>query len=172
MKHKLFPITIIFALIITFWVFYKGLSNPNIYIPRIANEQNIPVISFKIFKTNKKINSDEIFKTDKFYLMNIWASWCIPCLDEHPYLMDLSQNRKMEIIGLNYKDNFENANNFISKFGNPYKLILTDKDGTASINWGAYGVPESFLIHKNQIIKKYIGPITEEILLEINEMVK
>ena len=76
------------------------------------------------------------------------------------------------MIGLNYKDNFANAKNFLDELQNPFDIILLDDDGTIAIEWGAYGVPESFLIYKKKIIKKIIGPITNEILIEINGLVK
>ena len=104
--------------------------------------------------------------------MNIWASWCIPCRDEHKFLMKLKKSEEIELIGLNYKDNNSNAKNFLGEIGNPYDKIFVDKDGTSSINWGAYGVPESFLIYKNKIIKRYIGPINNEDLIEIEKIIK
>ena len=96
----------------------------------------------------------------------------MPCRQEHAYLMRLSENNKVILIGLNYKDNFNNAQNFLLKLGNPYEVILLDEDGTISIEWGAYGVPETFLIHKNKIVAKYIGPLNEELINEINLIVK
>ena len=78
----------------------------------------------------------------------------------------------MEIIGLNYKDKDENAKNFLKELGNPYEIILSDKNGTVAIEWGAYGVPESFLIYKKKIIKKFIGPINSDSLLEIKKLIK
>jgi cytochrome c biogenesis protein CcmG/thiol:disulfide interchange protein DsbE len=104
--------------------------------------------------------------------MNIWSSWCIPCRDEHKFLMELSKNPKLEIIGLNYKDNDVNAKNFLNQLRNPYKTIIYDKNGTIAIEWGAYGVPESFLVHKNMIIKKIIGPLNENLLIEIKNIIK
>jgi cytochrome c biogenesis protein CcmG/thiol:disulfide interchange protein DsbE len=104
--------------------------------------------------------------------MNIWASWCVPCKEEHPILINLANQKEIEIIGLNYKDNFANAQNFLSKLKNPYKIILSDKDGTIAIEWGAYGVPETFLIYNKKIIKKFIGPLNENSLSEIKRLVK
>ena len=86
--------------------------------------------------------------------------------------MNLSENKNIKIIGLNYKDKFINAKNFINELGNPYSVSLEDKDGVISIDWGAYGVPESFLIHNNKVIKKYIGPINKEKFEEIKEIIK
>ena len=82
------------------------------------------------------------------------------------------KNNKVTLVGLNYKDNFNNAQNFLSKLGNPYETILLDEDGIISIEWGAYGVPETFLIHKNKIVSKYIGPLNEELINEIISIIK
>ena len=104
--------------------------------------------------------------------MNIWASWCVPCRDEHPFLLNLSKLDNIEIIGLNYKDNNQKAKKFLNELDNPYKVILSDKDGTIAIEWGAYGVPETFLIHDKKIIKKFIGPLNTNSLLEIKKFIK
>ena len=172
MKISVFRIFLISLFIIIFLIFYKGLNNTNIYTPNFNSEKNIPYIENEIFNTNNKINSKEIFKGNKFYLMNIWASWCIPCRDEHPFLMKLSSLKNIEIIGLNYKDKNKNAKNFLKEFKNPYKLILSDRDGTNAIEWGAYGVPESFIIHNKKIIKKVIGPIDQDTFLQIKKIVE
>ena len=172
MKTKLLPFFFIIIFLIIFFIFYKGLQNSSIYIPKINTKKDIPTFETKIIGTDKKILSKKIFKDDKFYLMNIWASWCIPCRNEHPFLMDLSNQKNIEVIGLNYKDNFENAKKFLEELESPYKLILSDKDGTIAIEWGAYGVPESFLIHNKKIIKKIIGPIDRNISLEIIKLAK
>lgn len=87
--------------------------------------------------------------------------------------MKLSKNKKIKLIGLNYKDNSNNARKFINKFGNPYSQILIDDDGTLAIEFGAYGVPETFLINKNKmIIKKFVGPINQKIVDEIKLIIK
>ena len=172
MKISVFRIFLISLFIIIFLIFYKGLNNTNIYTPNFNSEKNIPYIESEIFNTNNKINSKEIFKGNKFYLMNIWASWCIPCREEHPFLMKLSLLKNIEIIGLNYKNKNKNAKNFLKELKNPYKLILSDRDGTNAIEWGAYGVPESFIIHNKKIIKKVIGPIDQDTFLQIKKIVE
>ena len=96
----------------------------------------------------------------------------MPCRDEHPFLINLGKNKKIEIIGLNYKDDFKNAEKFINEFGNPYSIILLDRNGTNAIEWGAIGVPETFLIHKNRIIKRYIGPLNLKLIEEIEGYIK
>jgi len=172
MKVKIFPLLIVIIFLIIFFIFYKGLQNSNIYIPESNFEKDIPDFKVKIFNTSKKINSKEIFKKNKFYLMNIWASWCAPCRNEHPFLMNLSNQKNIEIIGLNYKDDIEKAKIFLNQFDNPYKEIFSDTDGTIAIEWGAYGVPETFLIYDKQVIKKIIGPLNENSLLEIKKLIK
>ncbi len=89
-----------------------------------------------------------------------------------PFIMSLNGNDRLEIIGLNYKDNDKKAKKFINDYGNPFSKILLDKDGTKAIEWGAYGVPETFLIFENKIIKKYIGPLNSESILEIKNFIK
>jgi cytochrome c biogenesis protein CcmG, thiol:disulfide interchange protein DsbE len=172
MKFKIFPTTLIIIFFLIFLIFYKGLQNSNVYIPNINVKKNIPVFSAEIFNSSGKIKSEEIFKRDKFYLMNIWASWCIPCRDEHVFLMNLSKNENVEIVGLNYKDNIKNAKDFLFELNNPYKIIISDLDGTIGIEWGAYGVPESFLIYNKKVIKKIIGPINENSFLEIEKIIQ
>ena len=172
MRTKVFSLFLGSVFIIIFLIFLKGLKNPNFYEPKVKNFKNIPIFDMKLFDTDKKINSLEVFKNDKFYLMNIWSSWCVPCRDEHVFLLDLSNQKNIEIIGLNYKDNNKMAKNFLNELQNPYKMILIDENGTSAIEWGAYGVPESFLIHKKKIIKKIIGPIDEKLFKEIRELIK
>ena len=172
MKNKLIPLSIISVFIIIFIIFYKGLQNTNIYTPDAKSILEVPSISVQLFNSNEIVNTLEIFSLDKFYLLNIWSSWCVPCRQEHSILMDLTKNDNLEVIGINYKDTKKNANNFLKELGNPYDKIIFDNKGTNSIEWGAYGVPESFLINKNKIIKKYIGPLSEESMKEIKLFIK
>ena len=172
MKTKiLFPFTAIFFLFI-FFILYKGLNHSTIYTPEIITNEKIPAFKVKIFDSEKEITSIEIFENDIYYLLNIWASWCIPCKDEHPYLMELKKTKKLKIVGLNYKDKVKSAKNFLNELNNPYNLILSDVDGTVAIEWGAYGVPETFLIYNGKIIKKIIGPVNEKLFKEIERVVK
>ena len=172
MKNKILPFSIIFAFIIIFIIFYKGLQNTNIYTPDSKTSFEVPSVSVKLFNSDEIINTLEIFNSDKFYLLNIWSSWCIPCKQEHPILMKLAKNDNLEVIGINYKDTKKNANNFLKELGNPYDNIIFDNKGTNAIEWGAYGVPESFLINNNKIIKKYIGPLNKGSMEEIKSFVK
>ena len=172
MKKNFLFISFVAVFIIIFVVFYKGLKNTNIYTPDVKINNEVPSFSTKSFYSNEKINSSNVFEIDKFYLLNIWSSWCVPCRDEHPILMELNINNAIVVLGINYKDNKENAKNFLSKLGNPYQKIFVDNNGTLSIEWGAFGVPESFIIYNKKILKKYIGPLNEETLLEIKQLIK
>ena len=171
MKIKIFPIFVILFFVSIFLAFYKGLKDTNIYTPNV-NKKNIPVFKTKNFYSGNNLKSSNIFESDKTYLLNIWSSWCVPCRQEHPLLMSLKPDNKINIIGMNYKDNKKNAKNFLNELGNPYQDIFIDADGTIAIEWGAYGVPESFLIYNNKIIKKYIGPLNEEIINEMSILIK
>lgn len=96
-------------------------------------------------------------------LINVWASWCVACRQEHPLLMELTQRRTVPVIGLNYKDTPADADKMLSELGNPYGINLVDADGRVGIDWGVYGVPETFLIDKAGVIRhKHIGPLTRE----------
>ena len=172
MKSKLVQYSIILIFLIIFVVFYKSLKDTNIYTPETKINNDITNFSTELLISNDELSSTEIFETDKFYLLNIWASWCVPCRDEHPLLMSLSKNNRLTIIGINYKDNEKNAKRFLAELGNPYEKIIVDKSGTNSIEWGAFGVPETFIIYNNKIIKKYIGPLNNELLIEIQKIIK
>ena len=173
MKNKILLSLAIFFLIFCFIVLFKSLDNSNIYVPDSISEK--PLINFNsqdLF-SNKKISSDKIFTDSEFYILNIWASWCLPCRNEHSYLMEFNKNSSIKLIGLNYKDNLNSAKKFISEFGNPYSVNIVDSNGTISIKLGAYGVPETFLINKERkIIKKIVGPLNRKLVKEINLIIK
>ena len=172
MKNKLLLFSIGLVFIIIFIIFYKGLHNTNIYTPETKISYEVPLVSVKLFNSNKIVNTKEIFNSDNYYLLNIWSSWCVPCRQEHSILMELTKYDNLNVIGINYKDTKKNAKNFLNELGNPYDEIIFDDKGTNAIEWGAYGVPETFLINKNKIIKKYIGPLTNNSIEEINLFIK
>jgi cytochrome c biogenesis protein CcmG/thiol:disulfide interchange protein DsbE len=96
-------------------------------------------------------------------LLNVWASWCVPCHDEAPLLMQLAQNSKLRIVGINYKDEAENARRFLGRYGDPFAAAGADANGRAAIEWGVYGVPETFIVGRDgRIAYKLVGPITPE----------
>ena len=172
MKKKFLSLFIFLVFGVFFIIFYKGLEDSNIYAPNVNINNEIPVFKTKDFYSGKRLNSSDIFEFDKTYLLNIWSSWCVPCRNEHPLLVNLKEEGKINIIGMNYKDNRKNAEKFLQELGNPYKEVFVDLDGTIAIEWGAYGVPESFFIKNNKIIKKYIGPLNEQLIDEIKILIK
>ena len=103
----------------------------------------------------------------KVWLLNVWASWCVSCRDEHPVLVELSKRGVMPILGLNYKDKGDEATAWLKQFGDPYSLSVVDADGRIGIDYGVYGVPETYLIDAEGVIRyKQIGPLTKAILEE------
>lgn len=100
----------------------------------------------------------------KAYVLNVWGSWCVSCRVEHPVITELAKSGAL-VVGYNYKDSDENATQWLAEFGNPFALIVQDEDGTAALDWGIYGAPETFVIDANGIVRfKHIGPLTSEII--------
>jgi cytochrome c biogenesis protein CcmG/thiol:disulfide interchange protein DsbE len=96
-------------------------------------------------------------------LVNVWASWCVPCRDEAPLLLKLSEDKRIRVIGINYKDEPTNARRFIGRYGNPYAAVGADTSGRAGIEWGVYGVPENFVVGRDgRIAYKLVGPISPD----------
>jgi len=101
-------------------------------------------------------------------VVNVWASWCVPCHDEAPLLMKLAEDKRIRVIGINYKDQPENARRFIGRYGNPFAAVGADTAGRASIDWGVYGVPETFVVGRDgRIAYKLVGPISAENLFAV-----
>jgi cytochrome c biogenesis protein CcmG, thiol:disulfide interchange protein DsbE len=111
--------------------------------------------------------------TGQITLVNVWASWCVPCHAEHPQLMRLAADRRLQLVGINYKDATENARRFLGRYGNPFSAVGVDENGRSAIEWGVYGVPESFLIGRDgRIAYKQVGPITNETLPELEREIE
>jgi cytochrome c biogenesis protein CcmG/thiol:disulfide interchange protein DsbE len=128
--------------------------------------KQFPNLTEESLFNNEILNIRQISDNDLF-VVNIFASWCAPCKVEHPFLMKL-KNKNISIIGINYKDTKDNAKKFLRKFKNPYQEVLLDYKGELSINLGAYGVPETYLIDKNfKIIDKQIGPINNDFVEKV-----
>jgi cytochrome c biogenesis protein CcmG/thiol:disulfide interchange protein DsbE len=107
---------------------------------------------------------------DAVTLVNVWASWCVPCLDEVPFLEQLSRDKRIQLVGINYKDQPDNARRFLNRYGNPFAAAGADNNGRAAIDWGVYGVPETFVVGRDgRIAYKLVGPITAENLSKVLE---
>ena len=172
MKLRLSFILIFITIIFVFLIFFKSLYEDKVYIPKQLNNK-IENISAKEFYSDDNMELKNLFEDHEYILINIWASWCLPCRQEHPYITKISKFDNLKVIGLNYKYKKNNAQNFLDELGNPYDIILKDLDGTKSIFLGAFGVPESFLVDKElNLLKKYIGPIDSESTIEVKKLLK
>ena len=101
----------------------------------------------------------------KVWLLNVWASWCVSCREEHPVLIDFSRTKRVPLVGLNYKDARDDALKWLARYGDPYQLSVVDHDGRIGIDYGVYGVPETYLIDRAGVIRyKQIGPVTKDLL--------
>lgn len=99
----------------------------------------------------------------KVSVVNVWASWCVPCHDEAPLLIKLGQDKRLQLVGINYKDTPDNARRFLGRYGNPFGIVGIDGNGRAAIEWGVYGVPETFIVgREGTIVYKMVGPVTPE----------
>ncbi len=171
MKNNIKFFVILFSIIIVFVIFLKGLELTNDYSNKNINSKIDFDFNAKKLLKNEDVNIKELIDQHNLFIVNIWASWCVPCKEEHKYLMKLKK-MNINIVGINYKDNIKNAKEFLNLFGNPYSEIIVDNDGTKSIEFGAIGVPETILVDRKSktIIKKYIGPINEKSIMEIKAL--
>ncbi len=159
---------------IIFVIFYLGLNKELKYYPKDFKKKiDTNIVSKDIFSM-QNISLNNLLDKEGYTLLNIWASWCLPCREEHVLLMELKDKKNLQIIGLNYKDKIINAKSFIKENGNPFDVILIDDDGSNSIILGAYGVPETYLIKNkdNIIVNKYIGILNLKNISEIKKKIK
>lgn len=126
---------------------------------------NKPAPAFRLVQLKDPLSSFSLEEMrGKVWLLNVWASWCVACRDEHPMLLELARQNAIPIYGLNYKDKREDAISWLNELGDPYVLSVSDLDGRVGIDFGVYGAPETFLIDRNGIIRfKHIGPLTPEV---------
>ena len=170
-KKSIFSLIILVLLIISFFVFKFALQKEKIYSPKMSENQIFTDFEVVELIEEKQINFNKVLFGKKIYLINIWSSWCEPCKDESDKLLELKNDTSIMMIGINYKDKKKNALNFLKLNGDPFEQIFVDKQGTISINFGAYGVPESFLVNdNNKVLKKYIGPLNDEDVYEIKKI--
>ncbi|WP_415878502.1 DsbE family thiol:disulfide interchange protein [Methylomonas sp. TEB] len=128
-------------------------------IPSPLIDKPAPAFNLPILSTPEQRLSQADFK-GKVWLLNVWASWCVSCREEHPLLIELAKQNKVLLVGLNYKDEAQAANAWLSKHGNPYNVSVMDADGRTGIDYGVYGVPETFVIDKRGVVRyKHTGPV-------------
>ena len=159
MKH-LSPL--IFFIVITILLFLGLSNNPNIIRSPLVGK-TVPNFQLTNITETKPIDQKIMF--GKIKLLNVWASWCVACIEEHPVLTEINQKQLINIYGVNYKDKSSDALGWLKIHGNPYEINIFDSDGTLSLDLGVYGVPETFLVDKKGIIRaKYIGALNRETL--------
>ena len=174
MSKNIKLISIVLFTLFSFFILLKGLDKSNIYSPEIK-ENNVNFnFKAKYLFSEEEVFINELLNNEGMSLINIWASWCLPCRDEHAYLLNLKSLNKLSIIGINYKDDEKNAKQFLSELGNPYTNIITDTKGINSIEFGAFGVPETYLIDNKSklIIQKFIGPLDDKSFAKIINLVQ
>lgn len=161
MKRFLLPLGIFIALVLFLGI---GLRlNPR-EIPSPFIGKSAPAFKLTLLHDPAKTISPQDM-AGQVWLLNVWASWCVACRLEHPVLMDLAKQGVVPILGLNYKDKREAGTGWLRQFGDPYKLSAVDADGRVGIDYGVYGVPETFVIDKLGVIRlKHIGPLTTEVI--------
>jgi len=169
--QKIIKSIIVFLFIFVLLVFYNSLNRETNYSTDYLVGNKLANINLKSFDDNK-IYTNEDFKKSRYTLINFWASWCAPCRVEHPYLMQLSKEKNLKILGVNFKDKKINASKFLNELGNPYYYIAKDTSGKQSVNFGIYGIPESILINNETIVlKKFVGPLNEQNINDIKEII-
>ena len=161
MKKFLVPI-VLFAVLGLLLAYGLRLDPRKIPSPLVGKE--LPAFSLATVADPKRtIGSDTL--RGRVYLLNVWASWCVACREEHPLLNELARRKTVPIIGLNYKDKREDALQWLTGMGDPYEASLSDLDGRLGIELGVYGVPETFVIDRRGVIRyKHVGPLTPEVL--------
>lgn len=142
---------------------YKGLSlNPG-EVPSPFIGKPAPLVKGSVLGEQTEFDSSSM--TGKVWILNVWASWCRECVYEHPVFVDLAKTGSIPIVGLNYKDQNDDASQWLARFGNPYSTIVTDQEGGIGIDWGVYAVPETFVIDKSGVVRhKVIGPVSPEMM--------
>lgn len=161
MKRYLIPLAI-FIVIVGF--LGVGLTlNPRL-VPSPLIDKPAPAFTLPQLADPAKTFSQKDM-LGQVWVLNVWASWCVACREEHPVLVDLAKTKVVPLYGLNYKDKREDALAWLGRFGDPYTLSIVDRDGRVGIDFGVYGVPETFVIDKQGVIRyKHIGPVTPESL--------
>ena len=173
MKKKLLiiPSILFLSILLTFFYLLIIERDPSA-IPSNLLDKNIPK-----FETESLLRKERFISSKEFgneiILVNFFATWCLPCRDEHIYIKRFSNEKGIRVIGINYKDNSKKTIQWLKNLGNPYSNVPIDKNGRIAIDWGVYGIPETFVVSSKGIIKyRHIGPVTEKIYKKINLLIK
>jgi cytochrome c biogenesis protein CcmG, thiol:disulfide interchange protein DsbE len=136
---------------------------PSALIGRPAPQTSLPALDGLLRDGAAVPGLDPTAFKGKVSVVNVWASWCVPCHDEAPLLTELGKDKRLQLVGINYKDAPDNARRFLGRYGNPFGIVGVDGNGRASIEWGVYGVPETFVVGRDgTIVYKLVGPVTPQ----------
>ena len=162
---------IIFILLLSAFFYLLVIDRNPSEIPSNLLNKNVPTFETNTLLKNKKFISKNEFGKE-ITLVNFFATWCKPCLNEHKYIKLFSDEKKLRVIGVNYKDKPNNTKKWLEKLGNPYSEVLLDKNGNIGIDWGVYGIPETFVINSEGVIKyRHVGAITKKDFNKINILI-
>ena len=173
MKKKIVTIpAFIFLFILSIFFYLLMIERDTSKLPSNLLNKNVPE-----FETESLINNENFVSSNEFgdeiVLVNFFATWCKPCRDEHNYIKRFLDEKKIKIIGINYKDDSKKTLSWLKNLGNPYSNIAIDKRGKIAIEWGVYGIPETFIVNSDGIIKyRHVGPITDKVYNKINLLIK
>ncbi|TAK46810.1 MAG: DsbE family thiol:disulfide interchange protein [Xanthobacteraceae bacterium] len=157
----------LFAALAALFFFRLGSGDttriPSALIGRPAPDTALPPLAGLMRDGVATPGLDAATLKDRVSVVNVWASWCVPCHDEAPLLVEMAKDPRFQIVGINYKDTADNARRFLGRYGNPFAAVGVDANGRASIEWGVYGVPETFIVGRDgRIAFKLVGPITPD----------
>ena len=172
MKRLLIIPFILFILVLSIFFYLLIIERNPLELPSNLLNKNVPN-----FETESLLKNENFVSTKEFgneiILVNFFATWCRPCLDEHAYIKRFSKEKGIRVIGINYKDNTDNAIEWLKNLGNPYSNVPIDKYGRIAIDWGVYGIPETFIVNSKGIIKyRHVGAITKKIYKKINLLIR
>jgi cytochrome c biogenesis protein CcmG/thiol:disulfide interchange protein DsbE len=160
--QNIIKISIFIIIIFIIGVFFMGLNKDTNYKTNFLTGKKISNISLEYFDENKFYKEEDL-KRNNYTLINFWASWCLPCRQEHSLLTQLSKEKNLKLLGVNFKDKKKQAEIFLNELGNPYDFLTKDELGKSSVKFGIFGIPESILINKDlMILKKFVGPLSTE----------
>ena len=158
------PLLLFASLAVLFWLRLGGGDPsriPSALIGRPAPQTALSPLQGLVADGAAVPGLDPAMFKGKVSIVNVWASWCVPCHDEAPLLTELAKDKRLQLVGINYKDAPDNARRFLGRYGNPFGIVGVDGNGRASIEWGVYGVPETFIVGRDgTILYKMVGPVT------------
>ena len=175
------PLMLFAGLAGLFW-FRLGAGDPSkipsALIGHPAPQTALPPLAGLVSEGTQVPGLDPAMFKGKVSIVNVWASWCVPCHDEAPLFTELGKDKRLQLVGINYKDAPDNARRFLGRYGNPFGVVGVDGNGRAAIEWGVYGVPETFVVGRDgTIVYKMVGPVTpqnidSELRVEIDKALK